>query len=350
MLRHVRPAVAGKGLEAAARELRHAAFAQVDADLVALAHHLDDQAETVLHRLLRGAGVAGAAAMRGQDEARRLWRPLLGCARSELECWAQQHKLSWIEDESNTDTRFTRNFLRHDVLPLLTAKFPAATRNLARAAAHFAEAAELLDELAAGDAECVVLAAPGARAVFRALPAARQRNLLRFWLRERCGLAPDAFHTSAFCRALAGEAAVYERVGERFLCAWRDRIWFEALPQQVPERFAWRGEQALRWGGWRIWLEPDPAGVPLPELDLVVRARRGGERMRLAENRPSRELRLLFQEAAVPAWWRDALPLLWAGDRLLWVGGVGAAAPEVPAPDGLRWRIRWRGPDGVEGG
>ncbi|HAY26230.1 MAG TPA: tRNA lysidine(34) synthetase TilS, partial [Candidatus Accumulibacter sp.] len=152
------PLATGEGLEAAARRQRHAVFARCPADWLALAHHRDDQAETVLFRLLRGAGVRGAAGMPGerrQAAGPRLIRPLLGVPRTTIAAHAAEQALCWVEDESNADRRHRRNHLRHAVLPCIAQQFPAAAQALARAAGHFAEAAQLLDELAVIDRSLV---------------------------------------------------------------------------------------------------------------------------------------------------------------------------------------------------
>lgn len=341
----------GKGLEAAARAARHAEFAAEGADWVALAHHADDQAETLLHRLVRGTGLQGAGAMRGLDPARRLWRPLLECGRAELEVWAAQHGLRWIEDDSNRDPGFFRNFLRHEVLAPLNTRFPAASRNLARAAAHFAEGAELLAALGEIDAEAVWRDGQNDRQAFRALAPARQRNLLRFWLQRAGELFPDSRRTDSLCAALAGPGGVREACGGLALCAWRERIWFEPAVLACPQDTFWQGEEALPWGAGQICCVRGEGGVRLatepPAAEPVFRVRAGGERMRLAAGRPTRSLRQLCQEAAVPPWWRDVMPMLWQGERLLWVGGVGAAAP---SDEGEPWRIVWQGPDGIARG
>lgn len=169
----------GEGLEAAARRARHAVFAHTPADWIVLAHQREDQAETLLFNLLRGAGVAGAAAM--QTARGRLLRPLLGVGRAEIEAYAQSHRLRWINDESNADLRHARNFLRHVILAPLLRRFPAATRHLAAAAERFAEAKELLDALARADlagAETFPLAI----ARLQALDEPRARNALRYLL------------------------------------------------------------------------------------------------------------------------------------------------------------------------
>jgi tRNA(Ile)-lysidine synthase len=131
----------GKGLEAAARDARYAAFTKSKANVIALAHNLDDQAETVLMNLLRGAGARGASGMgeHGRLGAKTLWRPLLGISRKELVAYAKKHDLEWIEDESNANEALTRNFIRRSVGPLLEQKYPRWKQSLARAARHFAK-------------------------------------------------------------------------------------------------------------------------------------------------------------------------------------------------------------------
>lgn len=176
------------GLEAAARRARHAVFARTAADWIVLAHQRDDQAETLLFNLLRGTGLAGAAAM--QETSGRLLRPLLTMGRAEIVAYAQAHDLPWIEDESNADVRQSRNFLRHRILPSLTQRFPAAARNLAAAAARFAEAQKLLDALAcsdlAGDKDFPL---PIER--LERLEEPRARNVLRYLLAKNAVAIPS---------------------------------------------------------------------------------------------------------------------------------------------------------------
>ena len=172
-----------QGLEAAARTARYAALSAVGADYLALAQHADDQAETVLHQMLRGTGLRGMA---GMGESRRLrdglalLRPLLTVTRAEIEVYAVENGLEWVEDESNADTAYTRNFLRHEIMPRLAQRFPHFRESLARTARHASEADEMLDALAKID-----LAWDGYQAradLLDALPLIRQVNALYHWL------------------------------------------------------------------------------------------------------------------------------------------------------------------------
>jgi len=194
------------GLEAAARAARYAILAESAADVLLLAHHQDDLAETLLFNLLRGAGVAGAAGMPAERRlgARRLLRPLLACRRAELEAYARDHDLAWIDDESNDDTRYSRNFLRHEVLPVVRQRFPAAGNSLAQAAQHFGEADALLAEVAGDDwrAVCEGTAEAPSINLLRRLSLPRLKNLLRYRLRQLGWRAPGAGRLEEFARQI----------------------------------------------------------------------------------------------------------------------------------------------------
>ncbi|WP_374327398.1 tRNA lysidine(34) synthetase TilS [Azonexus sp.] len=217
---------AGQGLEAAARAARYAAFAACAGagGTLLLAQHRGDQAETVLFNLLRGSGVAGAAGMRDERDGHglRLLRPLLGTARAEIDAYAQARGLAWIDDESNDDTQLSRNFLRHRILPELNARFPGAEAALARAAGHFAEAAELLDALAEVDWQRVADGDAARLPQLRQLTPARIRNLLRWRLRQLGWQPPAASRLDEFVRQL--QDAAPDRHPELQLPAGRMRL------------------------------------------------------------------------------------------------------------------------------
>ena len=194
------PRRSGEGIEAAARRLRHKAFEDHPADWILLAHHANDQAETVLHNLLRGAGVRGAAGMpvvRG-----RLLRPLLSLARPALQEYAKRHQLAWIEDESNADRQYTRNFLRAEILPIIDSRFPRASEQLAAAAARFGEADSLLDDLALLDLHGRPPEFPVPLQLLRDLSDSRARNLLRAMLTWHHTQPPDERRLKEFVRQL----------------------------------------------------------------------------------------------------------------------------------------------------
>lgn len=208
-IRHVDVAAgSGLGLEAAARNARYAAFAELAEGNLLLAHHRGDQAETVLFNLLRGAGVTGAAGIPVERSwnGLRLLRPLLDIPRRDIEAYAGAAGLDWINDESNTDTALTRNFLRHEALVGLSQRFPAAEASLAQAAANFAEAAALLDELAEFDWQQVGDGVSAKMTALRCLALPRLKNLLRYRLRCLGWQVPVASRLEEFARQLQGAA------------------------------------------------------------------------------------------------------------------------------------------------
>lgn len=217
------------GLEAAARRARHEAYDGVAADWLLLAHHQGDRAETMLFNLLRGAGLRGAGALRERNG--RILRPLLTVTRADIRAYAEAQSLSWVEDESNTDTRFSRNFLRHRVLPDIDARFPAASARLARAADRFAEASDLLDELALLDIGAEAPQFPVDIRLLDKLTEPRARNVLRFLLsRAGVGIPSEERLTEALRQCLT---AAPDRHPAIFFGGWilrrrRARVFLEA--------------------------------------------------------------------------------------------------------------------------
>lgn len=208
-VRHVKvDASSGLGLEAAARDARYAAFAECAGDSLLLAQHRGDQAETVLFNLLRGTGVTGAAGIPVERNFGdlRLLRPMLDVSRAEIESYAVNEGLVWITDESNADTTLTRNFLRHETLTAISQRFPAAEASLALAASHFAEAAGLLDELAADDWQAVGDGDAARMPALRQLALPRLKNLLRYRLRCLGWQVPVATRLEEFARQLHSAA------------------------------------------------------------------------------------------------------------------------------------------------
>ncbi|WP_341676326.1 tRNA lysidine(34) synthetase TilS [Niveibacterium sp. SC-1] len=311
-----------QGLEAAARAARHAVLNSHGADWVVLAHHRGDQAETVLHRLTRGAGVAGAAAMRSvdpRDPGPGILRPLLEEPREALLDWAQAHGLEWIEDPSNADPRYSRNFIRHQILAPLNARFPGAEGALARAAAHFAEAQELLTQLARLDLANVCEGSAASFTRLLGLPRARLANLLRARLIDRGFLAPDQVRLDAALDQLAQAPSPWRAsFGDWALCREDDRIWIESTESTPPptEPLCWQGEAILAWGDLQLRFEAtSEGGLALAAGAAWLKPREGGEKLRPQAGRPRRDLKTLGREAGIPPWWRDRLPVLWNAQR-----------------------------------
>jgi tRNA(Ile)-lysidine synthase len=235
-IRHVTvDASSGLGLEAAARAARYAAFAECSGDGLLLAQHRGDQAETVLFNLLRGTGVTGAAGMPVERRfgKLRLLRPLLDVSRAEIEGYATAEGLAWINDESNADTSLTRNFLRHETLAAISQRFPSAEASLVQAASHFAEAAGLLDELAAQDWQLVREKDAARMPALRQLSLPRLKNLLRHRLRCLGWQVPVAARLEEFARQL--QSAAPDRHPELVLPAGKMRV-ARGLLDWLPEK------------------------------------------------------------------------------------------------------------------
>ncbi|MDB5888061.1 MAG: tRNA(Ile)-lysidine synthase [Rhodocyclales bacterium] len=335
----------GDGLEAAARDARHAVFASLDCDWIVLAHHRGDQAETVLHRLMRGSGVHGAAGMRAMDVSRRLLRPLLDESRESLLRWAQAHALTWIEDESNADPRLTRNFLRNEVLPLLRTRQAGVEANLARAAGLFEESAQLLDELAAEDAARIAPGTMGSLDALRLLSAARARNLLRYLLVEAGALPPATDRLAEALRQMHEAQDGLRLVFDGWaLCAWRGAFWLEAEAGESFEARVWCGETQFQWHSGTLRFAPGSGSQALrlrPDGSVRITTRQGGERLRPHIDGPSRAFKQLAQEADIPPWQRERLPCLWQGDALVWIAGLGANAAWRCAEGESGWLVEW---------
>lgn len=343
------------GLEAAAREARRAALAALGDDALALAHHRDDQAETVLFRAIRGAGVRGASGMRPVDPSGpgpMIWRPLLDVPRADLLAHARSAGLAWVDDPSNADCGFSRNFLRHEVLPLVESRFPGAAAGLARMGRLCGEAAGMLDELAALDLAALRL--PGGRlgrVGALGLSSARRRNLMRFLLQGAGEAMPDEDRLREIERQLCSPGAAEGLclpIGKSALCVYREAWWLApARHDAALISLAWSLEPSVRWAGgvveWRETVGEGLAAAALAGGVCELRRRAGGERMRLRAGGPSRSLKNLLQEAGVPPWLRDNLPLLWVDGRLAWIAGVGVAAEFGCRPEETGLVFGWSG-------
>ncbi|MGB4923157.1 MAG: tRNA lysidine(34) synthetase TilS [Candidatus Nitrotoga sp.] len=343
------------GIEAAARKLRHAALAQQQVDFIALAHHLDDQAETLLLQLLRGAGVRGASAMPAithRVNAPTLLRPLLNVPRSRLLEYAQQHGLQWVEDESNADDAYPRNFLRHRILPLLEQRFPAYRKTLLRSAQHFAEAAELLDELAQQDAELAIVDNRLDIKKLRVLGVIRGKNLLRYFLAVQGAPIPDSTRLQEMLRQLCNarqDAQVCIDWQEWQMRRYRDHAYtMSARSPPVDFTVIWHGEAETLLPsphGMLYFKRAIGQGISLAKLQLgivKIRSRHGGENIRIHAARGQRDLKNLLQEHGILPWQRDLLPLLFCDADLVCVPGIAIANTYLAQSDEAGVVVIWR--------
>ena len=348
----------GESLEAAARAARYAALATSDADLIALAHHADDQAETMLLQLMRGAGPPGLAAMplhRSPAAGPALFRPLLSVPRSAIDAYARARGLAFIDDESNVDTGMRRNFIRHEIAPRLAAAFPGYPATLVRAALHQADASRLADDLARLDAANAIATDVNRGelldrglliALFRRAPY-RARNLLRWFIVEHGLRTPSAARLAAMLDQLVN-AAADSRVrlphDGAEIGFYRRRIVVHP-PAVAPFLILWHGERDLALPHGTLQFTAcnggDAGCAALEGHPVSVRLRVGGERMRLAQDRPRRALKSILRDAGMPPWQRESLPLVFCGDALAAVPGLGVdtafQAPAGTAGYAIRW-------------
>ncbi|MDF7761949.1 tRNA lysidine(34) synthetase TilS [Kosakonia cowanii] len=332
----------GKGIEAQARSARYQAFrdALLPGEVLLTAQHLDDQCETVLLALKRGSGPAGLAAMPqilpfGNTQ---LIRPLLNQSRASLEQWACDHHLSWIEDESNTDTRFDRNFLRQDVLPLLNARWPCFADAAARSAALCGEQEQLLDELLA-ETLATVTTAEGALTIapLTAYSGARRRALLRRWLAQRGAAMPSRAMLDRLWEevALAREDAVpCLRIGDDEMRRYQGCLWWvkrTAHPRDT--EIAWPAPFAMlslpQGLGSLSLISGGELRAPAIHETVSVRFQAPGL-IHIVGRHGGRKLKKLWQEQGVPPWQRDATPLLFYGDTMI------AAADRFVTQEGVK--------------
>ena len=318
-VRRVRVIRGGAGLEAAARAARYRCYRTLRADVIALGHQLDDQAETVLMNLLRGAGLAGASGMRASAlfHERLVVRPLLEVPRAAITRYARANRLDWVDDESNRDESLSRNYLRRRVGPLLEARYPRWRESLARAARHFAQA----------DADA--------------------NRMLRSFLKGHGLRAPSETKLAEMLRQITqakrGAKVRFAHDGKE-LRVYRDKVVVQSPATSAPfDPVRWTGQRKLalpQLGGELTFRMMRGAGIDRSRMEsseITVRLRSGGEKLQLDPQRPRRTLKNLFQEAGVPPWERARLPLLFCGKELVWAPGLGVDA---------RYRAR-RGAPGI---
>lgn len=369
------------GIEEAARNSRYAALGALCREhgvkLLLTAHHQDDQAETVLLQLLRGSGTAGLSGMDAANSAPDLLgnaelvmaRPLLPVSRRQLADYVAQHAVAYITDESNDDTRYARNSLRHTVMPALAVAFPGFQERFARSAQHAQSAQRLLVELATQDlalcldGDCIDLTQ------LRKLSLDRCYNLLRHWFGTRHLRMPStAWLVEMLAQLLEArpDAQLLVTHPDCHVRRHRDRLYLtprlddlpgmrdkddENIPglERAGQGFSWQGEPDLAFPAYGGVLHFDMAGDGEAGLDaawlrqqaLMIDFRKGGERLKLAFNRPTKTLKYHYQAFDVPAWERERLPTVCAAQQLLFAAGIGMDCRHLVDAAMPRVRLRW---------
>ncbi|WP_051534606.1 tRNA lysidine(34) synthetase TilS [Deefgea rivuli] len=343
----------GQGVEGGARKARYAVFAQQACDTILLAHHQNDQSETLLINLLRGSGPAGLAGMpvsrllSPDNSAIELLRPLLHLPRAELLRYAQLHDLQWIEDESNSNTDFKRNKIRHELVPLLEGINPKAISTIARSAIHQADAASILIERAQED--LLICSKDDALQLdaLAQLSPARQRNLLHYWLdthgvtlelRAFAELLRVAFAAvEDACPALVWRNAAIRRYRGALHITRASLLAGPELERQLSD-----APQIADWFGNLTWVQ-DENGIAEEFLSTGYRiaGRSGGESLKLATNRPTRSLKAQCQAQGIAPWLRETTPLIYIQQQLAAMPGLGVHAPFQATEGQIGWLPIW---------
>jgi tRNA(Ile)-lysidine synthase len=357
---------AGKdGIEQAARRSRYAALGEMcrahHVPLLLTAHHQDDQAETVLLQLLRGSGVAGLSGMERVNTAPDLLgdpvlmvgRPLLDLSRAALEQFVNRYTIPYVEDESNADIRYARNALRHKLVPVLSEYFPGFQQRFARSAQHAQSSQRLLDELAVQDMEDCRDGEGIDLARLVQFNQDRIDNLLRHWLGTQGMRMPstawlDEMREQLLTAQEDAQICVTHPDGE--IRRYRNRVSVtrraDQSPAVIPLSFRWIGEPWIDFPtfGGRLYVEEASEGVGvewLRQQTLCITHRSGGEKLKLAPNRPTRTLKHHCQNLGIPPWERTKLPVVMAVDKLIFVAGVGMNWRDFPISNGPFVQLRW---------
>jgi len=346
---------AGKGTEAAARTARYDVLQSLiqEGDWLLSAHHKDDQAETLLLNLMRGSGPSGLAGIGEVQPFAGGWlvRPLLPYSQSDLRNYATKHELNWVDDPSNEDRQFDRNFLRHEILPRLEERWPGVSGRLQQSAVLAGEAATMLDQLADDDLQALA-DRPDRLSLdaLRALPSERQRNVIRYVVRELGLPAPPATQLRSILADLLParedaqplvqwKGAEVRRYRDHVYVLPENKFGLEGVAIQLPD-----DGLDLDAGMGELQLETGAAqGLTRAVVDagLEVRYRCGGEEIKPAGQSHTRKLKKLLQDEGIVPWMRDRLPLLYSGGELvavadLWLASAAAAEPGVA----VRWKNR----------
>ncbi|QDD13327.1 tRNA lysidine(34) synthetase TilS [Candidatus Methylopumilus rimovensis] len=344
------------GIEGEARRLRYEKLLQAKTDCVVLAHHEDDQAETFLLQLIRGAGVKGLSSMAHFDEDRHLWRPLLNASKSDIESYAKQHKLKWVEDESNQNIDFDRNFIRLKVLPILKNRFHHIIKVISRSSSHLAEAQHLLDDLAKIDLKSHLKSIKykhklQVKTLIQLSPY-RAKNVLRYWLALNDQLMPTKDLLDELLRqvltAKKDADLKIQLSKDNQIRRYQDEIFIVPKNQKNQKNYEmiWRGESKmiLPNGHQLTFKKVKGRGINikfLNEQTLKIRNRQGGEFFKPDAKRPTKKIKQLLQESNLPPWERENLPLIFVGDDLAFIPHYGMDVKYQVKPQEMGLEIKF---------
>ena len=343
----------GIGIEASARKARYQILHQLSNEFLVTAHHQNDQAETLMLQLLRGSGLKGLASMPSYDEKRHLWRPFLKLSRDLIEEYAKNNNIRFIEDESNKNIEFDRNFLRLEIFPKLIKRFPQTIKSLGRSADLVAEGLNLNKAIAKEDAknyfseDFIKLNTK----IFSTLPRDRVVNLIRWWLDKNQQKMPsqkimDQIYTQIISAKKDAQINIHIS-SEMSVRAYKNFLWLVKIKKEKNSYdLIWKGEDIFELpGSGKLLFKPCLGkGISLEKVGssiLRIQNRKGGERFKPKRNQPTRTLKYLLQEMNMPPWEREFLPIIYSEDMLVVVPNYGVHHEFVTDKDKMGLIIEW---------
>ena len=343
----------GIGIEAAARKARYQMLHQLSDEFLATAHHQNDQAETLMLQLLRGSGLKGLASMPLFDKERRLWRPFLKISRDAIEEYAKNNNVRFVEDESNQNTEFDRNFLRLEIFPKLIKRFPQTIKSLGRSADLVAEGLNLNKAIANEDAknyfseDFIKLNTK----IFRTFPRDRVVNLIRWWLEKNQQKMPSQKIMDQIYNQIISakkDAQINIHISSKMsVRAYKDFLWLVKIKKEKNSfDLIWKGEEIFELpGSGKLLFKPCLGkGISLDKVGssvLRIQNRKGGERFKPERNQPTRTLKYLLQKINMPPWERELLPVIYSEDMLVAVPNFGVHHEFVVDEDKIGLTIEW---------
>lgn len=341
------------GIEGEARELRYQAIKKKQKGIVALGHHQNDQAETFMLQLLRGSGLKGLAAIPEFDAYRNFWRPLLHIKKSLLESYARENNIEYIEDESNQDDRFDRNFIRQKVLPLIESRYPATIETITRSVSNISEGHHLNEVVALDDSKNVMSDDRSYLFIgnLKKLPKLRVINLIRWWLSLNNLLMPSRKNIEELFRQvknIKSDTSLNLKISDNHsIRASSNKLFIVEINNKSSNYdLIWSGQEEIELPNKSKlhFLKTKNGGLSLSKIGvktLHVKSREGGEKLKPFSDQPNRSLKYLFQKADIPHWERDQIPLIYANKQLVAVPNLGVQF-EYQANNGEEgYQINW---------
>ena len=341
------------GIEAAARKSRYQSLEIHRKGILVLGHHQNDQAETLLLQLFRGSGLNGLAAMPSFDKERNIWRPLLKINRTAIKSYAEENNLNFIEDESNSNSKFDRNFLRNEILPLIQTRYPNIINTISRSSENIAEGLNLHKAIAKEDANLYFTGNKErlSLSMLKVLEKERVINLIRWWLDVNKQLMPSKKTMSELYNQIKNvkkDALLNIDISKTMtIKAYHDELFLvEKTTKIVPYELIWRGEEIVELPGNSklIFKKSLGAGFSLSKIGsktLIIQNRNGGESFKPKKNQPTRTLKYLLQTSNIPPWKRQLMPLIFSENDLVAVPNFGVHYKFQTEREEYGWNIDW---------